>query len=190
MALNHAHPSVLLLAGLLATAAQAGAADSVRLIALDQPAAAKQVKPSNEAQVTTAISGQGAKRVLQVTCAAGAPGYPGITITAPGDSWDLSAFGHVEARVKNTSKQAIDVALRVDNGGDWKQNPWNTEHTGIKPGETRSLVVRFGFSFGQPGYALDPKRVTQVLVFVTANAAEQTFEIESLAPGGKPGEKP
>jgi len=160
-----------------------------RLIPLDQPAAAKQVKPSDEAQVAIAFKGQGAKRVLQATCKAGAPGYPGIAISN-GDSWDLSGFGHVEAKVKNIGEQAIDLALRVDNPGDWKQNPWNTEHTGIKPGETRTIRVCFGYSFGQPGFALEAKRVSQVLLFVTSSAAAQTFQLESLVAGGKPGEKP
>lgn len=172
-----------LVAGLVA------AEKNPRLIPLDQPAAAKQVKASDEAQVTTAFMGQGAKRVLMVTCAAGAPGYPGISITN-GDSWDLSAFGHVEAKVKNVGEQAIDLAVRVDNPGDWKLSPWNTEHAGIKPGETRSIRVCFGHSFGQPAFALDAKRVSQVLLFVTASSAEQSFLLEALVAGGKPGEKP
>lgn len=170
-------------------AAIMAAEKSPRLVPLDQPAAAKQVKASDEAQVTTAFKGQGAKRVLVVTCKAGAPGYPGISITN-GDSWDLSAFGHVEAKVKNTGEQAIDLAVRVDNPGDWKLNPWNTEHAGIKPGEIRTIRVCFGHSFGQPGFALDAKRVSQVLLFVTAAPAEQVFQLESLVAGGKPGEKP
>jgi hypothetical protein len=178
--------SVLLIALILGLAA----ADSgQRMIPLDQPAAAKQIKPSDEAQVTTAFKGQGAKRALLVTCKAGAPGYPGISITN-GDSWDLSAFGHVEAKVKNVGEQAIDLAVRVDNPGDWKLSPWNTEHAGIKPGETRTIRVCFGYSFGQPAYALEPKRASQVLLFVTSAVVEQAFQLEALVAGGKPGEKP
>lgn len=160
-----------------------------RLIPLDQPAAAKQVKPSDEAQVVIAFKGQGSKRVLQITCKAGAPGYPGISITS-GDSWDVSAFGHIEAKIKNVGEQAIDLAVRVDNPGDWKTSPWNTEHSGIKPGESKTIRVCFGYAFGQPAYALDPKRVSQVLLFVTSSASQQDFQLESLVAGGKPGEKP
>lgn len=178
--------SALLLTLLLSVVAAEG---GQRLIPLDQPAAAKQVKLSDEAQVAIAFKGQGAKRVLQAACKAGAPGYPGIAVSN-GDSWDLSAFGHVEAKVKNICEQAIDLAVRVDNPGDWKQGPWNTEHTGIKPGETRTIRVCFGHSFGQPGFALDPKRVSQVLLFVTSSANQQSFQLESLTAGGKPGEKP
>lgn len=176
---------------LLASAAAAWSADGgQRLLAVEPAAVAKQVAASDAARVAVAVVGQGAKRALQVTCAAGAPGYPGIAIAAPGDAWDLSKLGHVEVRVRNAGQQAIDLALRVDNAGDWKQSPWNSEHVGIKPGETREVRVRFGYSFGQPGYALDPKRVPQVLVFVGSSSAEQVFVIESLAAGGKPGEKP
>ncbi len=181
--LRHSVLLIALVAGL------AAADNGQRMIPLDQPAAAKQIKPSDEAQVTTTFKGQGAKRALLVTCKAGAPGYPGISITN-GDSWDLSAFGHVEAKVRNAGEQAIDLAMRVDNPGDWKLSPWNTEHTGIKPGETRTIRVCFGYSFGQPGFALDPKRASQVLLFVTSSAAEQSFQLESLVAGGKPGEKP
>ncbi len=52
------------------------------------------------------------------------------------------------------------------------------------------MRVCFGYNFGKPGYALDPKRVSQVLVFVTGKAEEQSFRIEALAAGGRPGEKP
>lgn len=180
---------LLIAACSLAAAASIAAADA-RLIAFDQPAAAKQIQPSDPAQVQTAIVGKGAKRALQVTCKAGTTGYPGVTIDAPGDAWDLSATGHVEAQVRNAGTQAIDVTLRIDNAGDWKANPWNAEHLGLKPGESRSVRVRYGFSFGKEGYALDPKRVVQALVFVNGGSAEQVFVIESLEAGGKPGEKP
>ncbi len=43
------------------------------------------------------------------------------------DAWDLSAFGHVEARVVNTGAKAAMFAVRVDNAGDWRDNPWNTD---------------------------------------------------------------
>lgn len=168
----------------------AAAAEAFRLLQLDQPSIAKQVKPSDAGQVTCAAVGQGAKSALQVVCKAGAPGYPGITIAAPGVAWDLSAYGHVEVRAENTGAKSIDLALRVDNPGDWKQSPWNGEHVGIAPGGSATLRVCFGYNFGKPGFALDAKRVHQVLVFVTSAADEQSFRIQSLTAGGKPGEKP
>lgn len=179
-----------ILALVMAVVAVAPAAEnSKRLIQFDAKTLAKQIKTSDEAKVAATLVGQGAKSRLLVTCQPGAPGYPGIAITAPGDAWDLSSFGHVEMTVENTGAEAIDVALRVDNPGDWKQSPWNTDHKGIPAGGTGTVRVTFGYSFGNAGYALDPKRVSQVLVFVTAKAGEQTFQIASLSVGGKPGEK-
>lgn len=179
---------LLLLASCLSLAAAAESAQ--RLVAWDKAAVTKQVKTSDDAQVAVALVGQGAKAALQVTCKAGCTGYPGISVMAPGVAWDLSTVGHVEVRVENTGKTAIDLALRVDNPGDWKTNPWNAEHAGIAPGATATVRVCFGYNFGKPGYALDPKRISQVLVFVTGKTDEQTFRIQSLVAGGKPGEKP
>ncbi len=177
----------LVLSGLSCISA---AENGQRLLQFDKQTVAKQVKASDDAQVGVAVVGQGAKSALQVTCKAGATGFPGIAVAAPGVTWDLSTVGHVEVRVANTGKTAIDLALRVDNPGDWKQSPWNAEHVGIAPGATGTVRVCFGYNFGQPGYALDAKRVSQVLVFVTGKADEQSFRIETLAAGGKPGEKP
>lgn len=160
------------------------------LLAFEAKAVAKQVRASDQDAVEVALTGQGAKSALQVTCKAGAKGYPGVTIAAPGDSWDLSTVGHVEVRVENTGASAIDVTLRVDNPGDWKTNPWNAEHAGIAPGGSGTVRVRFGYSFGKAGFALDPKRVNQVLVFVGGKAEAQSFRIQALTVGGKPGEKP
>ncbi len=181
----------LLIALALSGLANVSAAENgQRLLQFDKQTMAKQVKTSNDAQVGVAVVGQGAKSALHVTCKAGATGFPGIAVTAPGVAWDLSTVGHVEVRVANTGTSAIDLALRVDNPGDWKQSPWNAEHVGIAPGAAGTVRVCFGYNFGQPGYALDAKRVSQVLVFVTGKAEEQSFRIESLAVGGKPGEKP
>ena len=184
-------PHALFLTLLLACPTLLSAAENgQRLLQFDKPSVAKQVRPSDESEVGIALVGKGAKSALQVTCKAGAKGYPGVTIAAPGDTWDLSAVGHVEVRVQNTGKTAIDVTLRVDNPGDWKLSPWSAEHSGIAPGATGSVRVCFGYNFGKPGFALDPKRISQVLVFVSGKAEEQIFQIETLAAGGKPGEKP
>lgn len=181
----------LLFALVLSSMSIASAAEkSQRLLQFDKQTLAKQVKTSDDAQVEFAVVGQGPKSAMQVVCKAGATGYPGIVVTAPGVAWDLSGVGHVEVRVKNTGKSAIDLGLRVDNPGDWKQSPWNAEHVGIAPGAAATVRVCFGYSFGQPGYVLDAKRVSQVLVFVTGKAEEQSFRIETLTVGGKPGEKP
>ena len=39
---------------------------------------------------------------LVITIQPGKASYPGISLKPEGKAWDLSAFGHVEARVVNT----------------------------------------------------------------------------------------
>jgi hypothetical protein len=64
---------------------------------------------------------------LTVTVQPGNDGYPGITLT-PAKPWDLSAFGHVAASVRNLGSKPVTVCLRLDDDGDWKANPWNAEN--------------------------------------------------------------
>src|SRR5690242_2030368 len=56
---------------------------------------------------------------LLVTAQPGNESYPGIDLHPASGVWDLSPFGHVDARVVNTGKTPIGVTLRVDNGNDW-----------------------------------------------------------------------
>lgn len=127
---------------------------------------------------------------VAVTCRPGTSEWPGIVIRPEAAAWDLSAYGHVEARIVNTGSETLSLALRVDNEGDWTTNPWNSESAYPKPGESVTIRVRFGYSWGQPGFALDTARVSQVLVFLTKPTSEQSFRLESLTAGGEPGEKP
>jgi hypothetical protein len=49
--------------------------------------------------------------------------WPGITLPAPGGSWDLSAHTNVSLNVKNTGKNEVTVCCRVDNpGADGSKN--------------------------------------------------------------------
>ena len=129
-------------------------------------------------------------KALEVTCAPGESAYPGIVLLPEGTVWDLSAFGHVDAQVANTGEGKSGLSLRVDNDGDWQANPWNGETTWLNPGQTASARVYFGYSWGKPGYALDPAKVTRVLLFVAKSDKVQTYRIESVVAGGPPGDKP
>ena len=127
---------------------------------------------------------------IAVTIRPGKEGYPGIKLAPKDGTWDLSAFGHVEARVVNTGAKPISISLRVDNSGDWQDGPWNTESVYLKPGNAGTITTIFGYSYGrQPGYALKPAAVTGMLIFATKSDAEQSFRLESLAAAGPAGEK-
>lgn len=146
----------------------------------------KPVMTPSSAQVRVTPSSTG----FTVTMAPGADAYPGVALK-PAMPWDLSAFGHVEARVVNTGTKPLVLSLRLDNAGDWRDNPWNTETVTIAPGASATLTTIFGYAYGKkPGYHLDPKAVVNILLFAGKSDVEQSFKVESLVSAGPKGEKP
>lgn len=95
----------------------------------------------------------------------GGGNYPGVQLNAPGGGWDLSNYAGVEVDVTNPGDKGVTVALRIDNPGNWKKNPWNAEKTHVKAGQTRTIRVKFGQSWGGPGFALNPAKVIRALVY-------------------------
>ncbi|MBM4079183.1 MAG: hypothetical protein FJ278_05735 [Planctomycetes bacterium] len=97
----------------------------------------------------------------------------------------------MEARITNLGDQELSVNLRVDNAGDWRANPWNTESVRLKPRETGDVKVVFGYQYGlKPGYKLDPSKVAQALFFTLKVTQPVSFRIESVTAAGPAGEKP
>jgi beta-glucanase (GH16 family) len=121
----------------------------------------------------------------------GQDAYPGIGIKPEGAAWNLSAYGHIEAKVVNLGAQPLTLAMRVDNAGDWHDNPWNTETVTLAPGAHGVIDTMFGYSYGhKPGFALKPEAVVNLLLFAGKSDAVQSFRLESLVAAGVPGEKP
>ena len=146
----------------------------------------KRLVPSS-AQVAVSPSPAG----FVVSIQPGPDGYPGIALKPTGASWNLSRYGHVEARLVNTGADPLTLALRADNAGDWKDNPWDTESVTLAPGETGTVTTIFGYSYGhKPGYALKPSAVTQLLFFTTKSDKPLSFRIVSVVAAGPPFEKP
>jgi beta-glucanase (GH16 family) len=144
---------------------------------------------NSSAQVSHARGADG----LTVTIQPGDEGYPGVALTPQsGAAWDLSAYGHIAAAVRNLGEKPVTVCLRIDDDGDWKANPWNAENLYLKPGATGVVDVIFGYTFGhKPGYRLKPAAVTKLLLFAgKSKDAPQAFRVESLAAAGPAGEKP
>ena len=129
---------------------------------------------------------------LDVVVAGSPEGYPGFAIVpSSGTVWDLSPWGHVKAKVTNTGTEGLMVCMRIDNNGEWKDSPWNTESVYLKPGETKFLKVIFGYHYGfQLGYKLKTDAVTRVLIFTGQSKKERSFRIEDLLAGGAKGDKP
>jgi len=126
----------------------------------------------------TLVEDSGAK-VIKLSFPA-SKGYPGFDIPAPGGAWDLSSSSGVVAEITNTSSAKIGVSLRVENAGDWKTSPWNANVVWLAPGATGSVKVKFGESFGKPGFALDPAAVTKIKIFVNAPSAEGAVTVNTI----------
>jgi beta-glucanase (GH16 family) len=127
---------------------------------------------------------------VDVTIQPGAEGYPGIDVNpVTAKVWDLSSYGHVEARIVNTGTTVLGLGMRVDNDSASVSEPWNSEVLYLKPGEAGTAKVIFGYSWGKPGYALNPHAIARVKLFVSKDDAVRSFRIESLEAAGPAGEK-
>ena len=177
--------ALVLLASEARLHAQAGVMPKT-LIVPNSPAATAQLSFKQNGQVAASISPNG----VAVTIKPGEDDYPGITIKPEdGSSWDLGSYGHVEAKVANTGKKTISLSLRVDNDGDYRKDPWNAEAKNIEPGQTKTLRVYFGYSYGfHPAFKLNPRAVTQLILFTGKTQEEFAFRVENIQGAGYPGE--
>ena len=147
----------------IAAASAASAATKPTSPALLDPSSADLATFKTEKDPVLSLDKSSDKPVLKIEFP-GASGYPGVDLPLPGGSLDLSAYAGVETEFTNVSQERLNIAIRIDNGGDWKKSPWNTNNVWIAPGETKLLQVTFGQSYGNPGYALDPSAVTAIKI--------------------------
>jgi|GEM_PF-878020 len=110
--------------------------------------------------------------------------YPGLDLPLAGGTLNLSGFAGLQAEVTNAGKSRLNVNLRADNPGDWRKNPWNTGNAWIAPGETKTVKIVFGQSYGNPGYALDASRISNVKLFVERPKADAVILVKNIAPFG------
>ncbi len=166
--------------------AQVGGIAPKFLVDPNSPKAAAQITPGSEqVSVTTGKDG------ITVNIAGGAAEYPGFFIKPEtGSSWDLTPWGRIEARVTNLGTGNLQLSMRVDNKPDGSSG--NTEATTIKPGETKTLKVIFGYSYGfKPGFQLKPGSIQDILFFSAGKKdVARAFRIEDLQASGSAGEKP
>jgi beta-glucanase (GH16 family) len=146
------------------------------------------VRATGQASADLRLLDAAAGTALEFTCTAGAA-WPGIAITPPSGAWNLAAFAGIEAVVENAGSGLAVVSMRVDEqGGDGKA--WNGATVKLAPGATTTLRVRFGYSWGAPGYAIDPARISQVQVYTGKPNPGCVLRLRSLQAAGKAGEKP
>ncbi len=153
---------------------------------------------TTDANVT--LSRAGNQPLLRVTTGRKEP-WPGMTLRAPALPWDLSASAHVAVRLKNTSDTTLTLNCRVDNDGADGRDNCVTGSLSLGPGAEDTLKVLLkrtsddkmdGKLFGLRGYpvraggpgTVDPKRITQLIVFLNHPKANHTFEIREIKAGG------
>ena len=125
--------------------------------------------------------------------------WPGITLKAAKDKWDLSRYQSVELEVKNAGAKAIQVFCRVDNPGADGTNNCVTGSVNVPPKQTATLSVKLhptGLALtepleligmrGNPMYSdkLKPENITQLLVFVHKPEEDYDFEIDTIRATG------
>ena len=186
---------VILPALLLAGAARALADEVLFNFGKDFDVAA--VQPS-DAKVSLARAGEGAALAVAT---GHTMEWPGFNLKAPKGEWDLSKFDHIALDVKNTDTNPVTVNCRVDNAGADGTNHCVTDRVALKAGESGTLKVRFvrrppalaGVKlFGMRGYpvaqdargAIDPARITALVIFVDRPDADHAFEVATIRAAG------
>ena len=70
-------------------------------------------------------------------------------------------------------------------------NALRVETTEIKPGESGTAKVIFGYAYGRkPSAKLNTAEITKLVIFNNKSNVEQLYRIESIVAGGLAGEKP
>jgi Beta-glucanase/Beta-glucan synthetase len=177
------------------------AAPAVRTLASPSPTAGGTVlfDPAAVSDTSRFLTGEGTQ-VSLARDASGSPvieavfpamsGYPSFDFPKSGAFWDLSGFAGIQVEVFNSGAHPVVFALRADNAGDWRKQPWNVEQVRIAPGETKTLKVTFGRSFNNPGYALDASKITVIKIYAANPTKGATLQIKKLSAFGSPSATP
>ncbi len=180
-------------------AAGVGCLDGADLMLFDFEAGFDPAKAAvQDARVAGVKSGGGT--ALQVSAGHEKP-WPGVTLAAPAGRWDLTPFGTVALDLKNTGAKRVTVSCRVDNPDADGTKNCVTGSLALNPGQTGTLRVPLrrgadsklgGQLFGLRGYpqaaggpgTIDPKNVTQLLLFLTKPSEDHTFEVDNIRATG------
>jgi|GEM_PF-440550 len=160
------------------------------LVDLNSADAVSRFVPDDQANGQVTVAPGKDPNSVTLTIAPGTSSYPGVWIKPPdGKPWDLSAYGHVEAKMTNLGTDKAVVVIRMDDDSDGGQTN-NAEKFVLKPGETRVCKALFGYSWGSPSATIRPGGVTCVTIFASKiTGAPAVLRIESLDAAGPVGEK-
>jgi len=127
----------------------------------------------------TAVEENGQVVGVKLEYAANPEDFPGLEIRGPEQGWDLSGFTGVEAEISNLGKEPIALSLKISNKEPEKSN---TEGLKIPPGETRTIKLKFGFSWGKPASQLDLARIVSLRIFESKPIKDGAFLVKRIRP--------
>ena len=115
--------------------------------------------------------------------------HPGLRIVpSKGKFWDLSPYGHIEAKVTNIGTKTLPFVMQVEDGSGGLNN---LENISVNPGETKVLKVIFGYQYNyEAGAPIDPSHVSEIFIFNWGGPNPHNFRIEEIKAAGVRGEKP
>ena len=118
--------------------------------------------------------------------------HPGVHVfPGTGKFWDLSAYGHVAAKITNTGTNGFNIVMHISDEGEGYWTEKKLEFVGIKPGETKILKVIFGYEKGfKPGTPLKTAKIAEIFIYLYHSSQPHSFRIEELQAGGVAGEEP
>jgi hypothetical protein len=152
---------------------------------------------TRDATVTLANSTEGA--ALRVSTGY-ADRWPGITLLAPSNAWDLSAFKEIAITLRNAGTNSVTVHCRVDNTGADGVNNCVSDALLLGRGSIGTLRVPLkrtsngpaGNLFGMRGYpaiaggpgTINPSNITQILIFISPPSTTHIIEIDDVRATG------
>jgi len=135
-----------------------------------------------------------------VTIGHGQP-WAGIALPPPDGHWDLSAFSYVALQMRNRGAGPVTIQCRVDNpGADGKSNcvvghltlnmcGMDTMMVPLPRGHQDTLGGKLSGMLGYPltpggDGTIDPKNITQLLIYVDKPTEDSVFEITEIRATG------
>jgi hypothetical protein len=127
--------------------------------------------------------------------------WPGVTLRAPAGHWDVSPYASIALTIRNPGSTDVRVNCRVDNPDADGTKNCVSDSLLLSAGEKGVLKVTLkreaddkigGKLFGMRGYpvatggpgTIDPKNITQLLLFVTKPEADHLFEVDNIRATG------
>ena len=126
--------------------------------------------------------------------------WPGVTLRAPDDRWDLSDYQYVQVEIVNAGDSQVTVNCRVDNPGADGVKNCVTGRTRIDAGRKATIDVQIfpsRWRIGQPieligmrgapahKGKIDTSNVTQMVVFINHPKEDHAFEILGVRATGQ-----